>query len=232
MAAQRARSESVLDGVFSSMCKAGLPLSICIHLQEKGLDFDGAVWTAKQTQSGFSVSFFWSHTCASVNKAKPKKRRRKNKITSKSDGCISPQPTVGGKGPSQLSSGVPTESATEYESTEDIVDLPACDNVTFEVNDGLPGVKFVKEDKEQWTLVKKRRKKKRCDQEAINDSGSEIDVARARQVYYDERCGIPGLYMRRGCTLASSSWTPIKTAPVASRTRSRLKKSNGTSSLT
>ena len=32
-------------------------------------------------------------------------------------------------------------------------------------------------------------------------SDSELDVGTARQVYYQERGKVPGLYIRRGCTI-------------------------------
>ena len=82
----------------------------------------------------------------------------------------------------------------------------------------------MEDDREQWTGVKKRRKKKtKCVQEAVSDRDSAITVAGARPVYYDERGGIPGLYVRRGCTLDSVSWTLIKTTPISPRTQSRFK---------
>ena len=123
------------------------------------------------------------------------------------------KPTTRVEVPTQLSleKSEDTAAPREHESTEGTVNLPACNSVTFQVKDNLPGVSYVDEDKEQWTLVKRRRRKKRCDHEAVSDSGSEIDVAVARQVCYayDERRGIPGLYVRHGCTLHSVSLTPI-----------------------
>ena len=87
-------------------------------------------------------------------------------------------PTMGVEVPTQLSLD-DNAAPREYESTEGTVNLPACNSVTFQVKDNLPGVSYVDEDKEQLTLVKKRSRKKRCDHEAVSDSGSEIDVAGA-----------------------------------------------------
>ena len=41
------------DGPFSDLHKAGV-LALCMHLTEKGLSLPEAVWTARQSKSGFS----------------------------------------------------------------------------------------------------------------------------------------------------------------------------------
>ena len=50
------------NGPFSGLHKAGVPLAICMHLTEKGLSLRETVWTARQSKSGFSMSFYWEHT--------------------------------------------------------------------------------------------------------------------------------------------------------------------------
>ena len=49
----------VVDGLHMDLAKTGVPLSICLLLQQQGLLMDTAQWSAKQTATGFSVSFFW-----------------------------------------------------------------------------------------------------------------------------------------------------------------------------
>ena len=49
-----------------------------MHLQDKGARYESAQWTAKQTNSGFSVSFFWPVDKVAVTKPrKPRRRRRR-----------------------------------------------------------------------------------------------------------------------------------------------------------
>ena len=51
------------DGHFSDLHKAGgVPLALCMHLTEKGLSLREAVWTARQSKSGFSLGFYWEET--------------------------------------------------------------------------------------------------------------------------------------------------------------------------
>ena len=50
---------SVLEEPYTSLHKTGVPLTVCHCLQSKGLQLGHALWTATQSQSGFSVSFFW-----------------------------------------------------------------------------------------------------------------------------------------------------------------------------
>ena len=81
------------------------------------------------------------------------------------------------------------------------------------------------------TAVRKRKKKrgktmhtKESTSTSSSPSGSELDVGTARQVYYQQRGKVPGLYIRRGCTRSSVSWIPIAPSPVSSRTRARTKR--------
>ena len=53
----------VVDGLHVDLVKTGVPLSICILLQQHRLLMDSAQWSAKQTATGFSVSFFWPRQC-------------------------------------------------------------------------------------------------------------------------------------------------------------------------
>ena len=49
---------SVLDGHYHDLHKAGVPLFLCVHLKALGLRLNGAVWSARQSMSGFSISFY------------------------------------------------------------------------------------------------------------------------------------------------------------------------------
>ena len=40
---------SVFEGTFAGLEGVGVPLLVCIHLQDLGLQFGGAQWTAKQS---------------------------------------------------------------------------------------------------------------------------------------------------------------------------------------
>ncbi len=56
------------------LSRSGLPKSICLHLQDQGLQFSRAVWTAKQSRS---VSFFWKTASPEEVKAKAKPEAKK-----------------------------------------------------------------------------------------------------------------------------------------------------------
>lgn len=54
-----------------------------------------------------------------------------------------------------------------------------------------------------------------------SDSGSDLDMRPVRQVHYEERNGVPGLFARRRCMMAGvSPWTRVKPSNISSRTRS------------
>ena len=66
------------------MVGLGFPLSLSLQLQESDLRLDQAIWTAKSTKGGFSVSLFWpAPDCKSEAQQRRRKRKRKPKTTSK-----------------------------------------------------------------------------------------------------------------------------------------------------
>ena len=49
----------VLENDFAVLCRLGLPVSLSLQLQQSGLKLADALWTARSSGSGFSVSLFW-----------------------------------------------------------------------------------------------------------------------------------------------------------------------------
>ena len=50
---------AVLEGDYADLCGLGLPLSLSLQLQLQDLKLSGALWSAKASASGFSVSLYW-----------------------------------------------------------------------------------------------------------------------------------------------------------------------------
>ena len=68
----------VLEGHQAELASAGLPLSVCLRLQQLDLSMSAALWSTRQTNGGFSVSFFWpSSIRGGASQKKPRNRRRK-----------------------------------------------------------------------------------------------------------------------------------------------------------
>ena len=59
--ANRAIKVAVLEGDFAAICDLGLPFSLCLHLQSSDLKLCEAMWSAKSSSTGFSVSLFWPY---------------------------------------------------------------------------------------------------------------------------------------------------------------------------
>ena len=68
---------AVIEGDYADLCSLGLPLALSLQLQLLDLKLSGALWSAKASASGFSVSLYWPTTTAGGHKAKVKKPRRK-----------------------------------------------------------------------------------------------------------------------------------------------------------
>ena len=75
----------VLESDFAGLSAVGFPLALSFQLQQNALRLSEAMWTAKSTDSGFSISFFWPRGNSQQQGVK-KRRRRKSKVRSKLGG--------------------------------------------------------------------------------------------------------------------------------------------------
>ena len=66
---------------FSQLNKAGLQFSLCTHMKEKGLCFGGAVWTARQSKLGFSISILGDQCGARIKMVRPIILKKKKNLT-------------------------------------------------------------------------------------------------------------------------------------------------------
>ena len=57
---------ALLEGDFAVLSLLGFPLRPTIQLQQSNLNLADALWTAKSSKSGFSVSFYWPATSDEV----------------------------------------------------------------------------------------------------------------------------------------------------------------------
>ena len=68
---------AVIEGDYAELCGLGLPLSLSLQLQSMNLRLSGALWSAKASASGFSVSLYWPTTSAApVEKVRRKSKRK------------------------------------------------------------------------------------------------------------------------------------------------------------
>ena len=82
----RAIKVALLEGDFAAICDLGLPFSLSLQLQSFGLKLSEAMWTAKSSSFGFSVSIFWpSDVMSERMKTKKKRRHRKRPKASKTN---------------------------------------------------------------------------------------------------------------------------------------------------
>ena len=93
---------SVLERPFTSLQDLGIPLPVCLQMQHLGAMLETAQWTAKQTNAGFSVSFFWPtlaghSTTGCMLVKKPSKRRRRRKNRKSLNGDLEPNPCLSTK---------------------------------------------------------------------------------------------------------------------------------------
>jgi len=76
--ANRGIKVAVLEGDFAAICDLGLSFSLCLQLQSSDLKLCEAMWSAKSSSTGFSVSLFWPYG-VSTERVKSKKKRSHRK---------------------------------------------------------------------------------------------------------------------------------------------------------
>ena len=64
----------VLENDYAKLCELGLSLSLSCELQSKELSLRNALWSARASGGGFSISLFWPS--GSPEEKKPRRRRR------------------------------------------------------------------------------------------------------------------------------------------------------------
>ena len=63
----------VLEGNHARLTELGLPLSLAVELQSHNLRLDSSLWTARSSNGGYSVLFFWP----SLQRKRSRRRRRR-----------------------------------------------------------------------------------------------------------------------------------------------------------
>ena len=74
---------AVLEGQYASLEDHGVPLSVCLQLQQLGVKLQETQWTARHSLGCFSISFFWP----ALERNQPSKKQqkmRKSKVNKKS----------------------------------------------------------------------------------------------------------------------------------------------------
>ena len=160
---------AVIEGDFANLCGLGLPLSLCLQLQTQDLKLSEALWSAKASASGFSVSLYWPTTGTAPDKdkakmARRKRRRRNNKVITRVSNY---ETTVlatskAATEPVKVNSLIDEHSSPEnVSSPSHLVDLASCSEVQYEMKDGIHGVSYNHCDGESgWTPVVGRRKRR------------------------------------------------------------------------
>ena len=164
----------------------GIPIPVCMHLQHGGFTFRKAMWTAKQSASGFSIHFFWPepHQGEKSNSSRPKcktKKRKNNKkrevLKSLENQDTTPSKMLEVQKPVVIEEPSPPNDAYQVQSAsgtgENVkspeekhrkIDQANCKEVAYEMRDGMPGVRYKEEteyEDQGWASVIRKRKLRR-----------------------------------------------------------------------
>jgi hypothetical protein len=101
----------VLEGNYTKLSELGLPLSLAVELQSRNLRLDSSLWTARHTNGGYSVSFFWPST-----RYKRRRRRRPRKHQNSRQAISNPNNQPRESHPVTYMSGPPPKSSRSHEA--------------------------------------------------------------------------------------------------------------------
>lgn len=164
---EKAIKVAVLEGDFATLVGLGFPLSLSIQLQESCLTLRKALWTAKSTNSGFSVSLFWPAP-ELKDKHQPKRRRRRRAkatklvpATTSMDDKPSPKPL----NPSAKTISLPSVMEAPINATQTSATSPPSKHYSssptlHSVSKSDLEKSSDSKDEEKWTKVSCRRRKK------------------------------------------------------------------------
>ena len=79
----------ILEGDFASLTAYGFCMAISLQLQQSCLSLSDAMWTAKSTNGGFSVSLFWPTPAPELKSDAQVKRKRKRRRRAKASKVVS-----------------------------------------------------------------------------------------------------------------------------------------------
>ena len=129
-------------------------------LQQSALKLSEAIWTAKSTIRGFSVSFFWPCHSVSSNQQcvksenSNKKGQKKRKAKAKAKSCYPAEAKCNtqDQGMKESPTNVPDEPTMALKMLKD--DLKSGTEIAYEKRGGIHGVKYCNgDDDEGWTPV-------------------------------------------------------------------------------
>ena len=138
MAEQTRIKVAVIEGDYAELCALGLPLALSLQLQCLNLQLSGALWSARASASGFSVSLYWptapgsavtnGEVAMKVKKAR-KWRKHKRKQASATSKTTTPLVTTYSKSQSQLITASPNkEHPSPVSDTRQSTDRPLTDD--------------------------------------------------------------------------------------------------------
>ena len=196
------------------MSSIGLPLSLCVQLQVSCLKLDEALWTARSTPDGFSVSLFWPapapEKCDGSKRKKRRKRRRaKASQVTLSSSSKSNQAATSSVLLNNTSSATAANQSVSSKPISSDPDLPSKPTPLKSESTATTPAQL------QQTPVSKEK-----------SPPAVVDLTKCAQVEYEVRDGEHGVLFRQAES-SEAGWTPVvakrrKKIPVPQYVRHRF----------
>ena len=188
------RRVSMLEGSFTGLQGVGIPLPVCIHLQDLGLQLEDAQWTTKQSNTGFSISFFWPvQDCSTVIGKKRRKRWKRVRCTS-------------GQASSSMGRAQGLNSVDDRKVTRTPIDAhcPTSDSSPSMPSQGHASQYKVTTESSKSTPSATSA---RGFPQPTSGTNTDVDLTTCSEVQFELRDGVPGVCYQD--TENTAGWTPV-----------------------
>ena len=191
----RAIKVAILEGDFAAICDLGFPIALCLQLQTNALKLSEAMWTAKSSGSGFSVSLFWpTSKVSNVKSQKKRRRRRKHKATTTVDVATS---TSSPAQPVNLNA----KSVSPSPNSAHLININSKPMVLETSTVSLPSTD------ELLVHSPSAQNETACCDDTDSESEPEVDLLSCAEVVYEKRDGTHGVSYRDSSS--KYQWTPV-----------------------
>ena len=195
---------SVLEGDFAVMSSIGLPLSLCVQLQVSCLKLNEALWTARSTPDGFSVSLFWPAPAPEkVDGSKRNKKRKRRRAKASQLPLNSFSKTNQATTSSVLPNNTPSATAANHSGHDSPSKSTPSDHDLPSKSTPLQSSTAITFAQLQHTSVSKEK-----------SPPAVVDLSKCAHVEYEVRDGEHGVSFRQ-TESSEAGWTPV----VAKRRR-------------
>ena len=205
MSASAAIRVCVLEGIYARMIELGLPLSLAVELQSRNLRLDSSLWTARSSNGGYTVSFFWPSQPQHKRRRRRRRRPPNDHPAASTTNFLSTDPPLEShlSNTSRPASGNVLLIPSNAHLGHNLPEMPANEPDASKVNESTTSTG----DENTNSSVKSDPPKSSRSTALDSDSQQHVDLKACTDVKYEKRGGVHGVVVQQHDN--DQTWTPV-----------------------